>query len=366
MHVEKVLLRDFRNFRQAELVLPPEGVTVLTGPNGSGKTNLLEAVGYLATLKSFRSAPLAALVRSGQASAFVAARAQSGLRVLDLSAEITTSGGGRLKVNNQPVRRSPDFVGLLQVTVFSPGDIAVVKEGPSARRDFLDTLLVEMSPAFARTLASFERSLRQRSALLRSSGGVLSTSMKRVLASWDAQVAQTGEALAEAREGVVEALRPKVQAAYGRLGGKEEVLLAYERSWLGALLACLERCLGEDLKQGVTTVGPHRDDLRLCLGGMPARAQASQGQQRSLALALKLASHELLGEHHRTTPVLLLDDVFSELDEQRSGALASCLHQGQVLVAMAGRVPASLEVAEVVGVKDGSLQGGSYTKESRQ
>jgi DNA replication and repair protein RecF len=359
VYIERLQLQDFRNFSLVELAPAQEGVTLVVGPNGSGKTNLLESVSYLATLKSFRGAQVAAMVRAGRDRAFVAAKAQLGQRSVDLAAEITASRAGVLRVNNQTMRRSSDFVGLLQVSIFSPDDMAIVKTGPSARRDFLDQLLVAMSPKLAGVLASFERSLRQRNAILRSGGGVLSTSARRVLASWDVQVAEAGEALAAAREGLVEALRPRLQVAYGLLGGTEGVDIAYERSWEGPLLRCLDCSVQEDLRQGATTVGPQRDDLYLLLGDMSARAQASQGQQRSLALAMKLAAHELLGVHYGSTPVLLLDDVFSELDRQRAAALASCLRDGQVLVATAGEVPKDLNVAEVVQVSAGSLSRGS-------
>lgn len=355
MYIERLQLQDFRNFSQAELVPAREGVTLVVGPNGSGKTNLLESVSYLATLKSFRGAHIAAMVRTGRDKAFVVARADLGQRNVDLAAEIVGSRAGVLKVNNQTVRRSSDFAGLLQVSVFSPDDMAIVKTGPSARREFLDVLLMAMSPKLAGVIASFERSLRQRNAVLRSGGGVLSASAKRVLASWDAQVAEAGEALAAAREGLVEALRLRLQAAYERLGGTEDVEITYERSWEGPLRSRLECSVQEDLRQGVTTVGPQRDDLCLGLGGMSAREQASQGQQRSLALAMKLAAHELLGAHHGSTPVLLLDDVFSELDRERRAALASCLCAGQVLVATAGEVPKGLDVAQMVQVSAGSF-----------
>jgi len=356
VYVERAQLREFRNYSEAELSLAAEGVTVLRGPNGAGKTNLLEALGYLATLKSFRGAQSSAMVRSGHERAFVGARVRAGPRVVDLSAEIVAFGGGRLKVNSQYVRRSGDFAGLLQVTVFSPDDVAIVKEGPSGRRDFLDNLVGALWPELSHSGASFERSLRQRNALLRSSGGTLSTAMRRVLASWDAQVAEAGEALAEARRAAVAALQPRAQHAYERLGGEESVQLGYEQTWARPLLECLERSLEDDLKQGATTRGPHRDDLWLGLGGLPARVQASQGQQRGLVLALKLASHELLMERSGTAPVLLLDDVFSELDARRSAALASCLPGGQALVATAGELPACLQVAAVVEVSAGSFR----------
>ena len=355
MYIEHLAVWDYRNFGRAELWPSPEGVTLLAGPNGSGKTNLLEAIGYLASLRSFRASPTPSLVRAGCQQGLVSVAARREGRALQLEAEVLLSGRGRLRLNRQAVARPEDFVGALLVTVFSPDDIELVKGGPQARRDCLDAMLVALWPKLALVGANLERALRQRNALLRSAGGVLRPGMEGVLDVWDDKVAEAGEVAAAARERLVEALVPEVEAAYGELGGRDRVELHYERSWDGALLDALRRSRAVDLRRGVTGAGPQRDELHLSLDGLMARMQASQGQQRSLALALRLSGHALVARQHGTAPVLLLDDVFSELDRRRSAALAQCLPAGQVLLTTAGPVPAELLVRAAAEVRAGSV-----------
>ena len=355
MYIEHLAVWDYRNFSRAELRPSPEGVTLLVGPNGSGKTNLLEAIGYVASLRSFRASPVPSLVRAGCQHALVSIAAGRDGRAVQLEAEVLLSGRGRLRLNRQPVARPEDFVGALLVTVFSPDDIELVKGGPQARRDYLDAMLFALWPKLALAGASLERALRQRNALLRSAGGVLRAGMAGVLDVWDDKVAEAGEVVAAARERLVGALVPEVEAAYGELGGRDSVRLHYERSWDGGLLDALRRSRAVDLRRGVTGVGPQRDELQLSLDGLTARVQASQGQQRSLALALRLGGHALVTRRHGTAPVLLLDDVFSELDRRRSVALADCLPPGQVLLTTAGPVPAELSVRATAEVRAGSV-----------
>jgi DNA replication and repair protein RecF len=355
VYIEHLAVWDYRNFGRAELWPAQEGVTLLAGPNGSGKTNLLEAVGYAASLRSFRASPTASLVRAGCQQGLVSAAVRRDGRALQLEAEVLVSGRGRLRLNRQAVRRPEDFVGALLVTVFSPDDIELVKGGPQARRDYLDAMIVALSPKLALVAANLERALRQRNALLRSAGGVLRPGMEGVLDVWDDKVAEAGEALVTAREQLVMALVPEVEAAYRELGGREKVELHYERSWDGALLDALRTSRALDLRRGVTGAGPQRDELHFCLDGLVARMQASQGQQRSLALALRLGGHALVTRRQGTVPVLLLDDVFSELDGRRSAALAACLPPGQVLLTAAGAVPADLSVAAAAEVSAGSV-----------
>jgi DNA replication and repair protein RecF len=269
---------------------------------------------------------------------------------------VVAQGRGRLKRNGQAVRRSEDFVGALLVTVLSPDDVWIVKGGPQARRELLDAVIISLSPKYERTLSDLERALRQRNALLRAASAGLRPGMADLLDVWDAKLAEVGEAAATAREGLVHVLQPQVGSAYEGLGGRETAELCYERSWEGGLLEALKDCRQSDLQRGVTGAGPQRDDLRLTIGGLVARSQASQGQQRSLALALRLGAHALVAEHQGTSPVLLLDDVFSELDPERSAALASRLRGGQALLTAAGTFPAALPVAAAFEVSGGSLR----------
>ncbi|MGH9106281.1 MAG: DNA replication/repair protein RecF [Acidimicrobiales bacterium] len=364
MHLEHLTVADFRNYEAAELAPPSEGVTLFQGDNGAGKTNLLEAVGYLATLRSFRGAPTPALVRNGAHQAVLRGEAQREGRRALVEVELSLTGKDKARLNRQVVRRSEDLLGAVLVTVFSPGDIEIVKGGPEGRRAFLDGLAVALQPRHSAACSELERVLKQRNALLKSANGSLRASMVGTLEVWDAKLASVGEAVAEARESVVLALQPEVVSAYGRLtglvltgpGGWRGVIgLHYERSWSGTLLAALTESRAEELRRGVTVVGPQRDELRLTLDGLAARSQASQGEQRSLALALRLGGHCLVSARRGTSPVLLLDDIFSELDPGRCAALAACLPQGQSLVTAAGAIPPDLAVADHVRVSRGAL-----------
>ncbi|MGC8626910.1 MAG: DNA replication/repair protein RecF [Acidimicrobiales bacterium] len=362
MYFEHLWLKDFRNYIDAELVPARSGITVLAGDNGSGKTNFLEAVGYLATGKSFRGAAPEAMVRSGAERAVVRGQAFREARAVLIEAEIAAKGRDRLQVNRQPLRRSGDLRDVIAVTVFSPDDLQLVKGGPQGRRDYLDELLAVLQPRYVALLNDMERALRQRNVLLKTAGGALRGNMGAMLEIWDGQFSNAGEAVASARAELVVALAPEVQRAYWQMCGvsegdsTREVRLAYLRSWQGDLLRALALAREEDLRRGVTTLGPQRDELVLVLGGLPARTHASQGEQRSLALALRLGGYRLVSARAGSLPVLLLDDVFSELDAQHCAALASNLPSGQALITAAGPLPVGLEFARRVEIKAGAVR----------
>jgi DNA replication and repair protein RecF len=355
-------LRAFRNYEAGELE-PAPGLTVVTGGNGEGKTNLLEAVGWLATLSSFRGAPSEALVREGDEFAVLRASVvrtepEGGARTTLVEAELARSGRDRVLVNKAPLRRGRDLLGTLRTTVFSPDDLALVKGGPGERRRFLDDLLVACAPRHAATRADLERILRQRGALLRSAGGRATPDVVTTLDVWDAKLTEVGEALGRARTRLVERLEPHVRAAHAEVAGPAAggVDLVYAPAWLDTGLArALAAARGEDLRRAVTTVGPHRDDLDVALDHRPARTHASQGEQRSLALALRLAGHHLVAEVTGVWPVLLLDDVFSELDADRAAALVRALPAGQALLTTAVGLPPGATPELVVRVREGRL-----------
>jgi DNA replication and repair protein RecF len=364
VYVEELSVNNFRNYTSAELELAPSGITLLQGDNGSGKTNLLEAIAYFASLKSFRGAPKGSLVRNGTEQAVLRARANRGGRNLLVEAELNVDGRDRVQLNRQPLRRNDELLGAVLVTIFSPEDIDVVKGGPQSRREYLDDLLVSLQPRHGAACAELERVLKQRNALLRSSGGTLRGSMAQTLDVWDEKLAAVGEAIADAREAVMPALQEETDRAYRRLStegvGTEpaSVGLRYERSWQGPLMSALGASRGEDARRGATSVGPQRDELHLLIDGLPARTQASQGEQRSLALSLRLGGHALVTARQGSSPVLLLDDVFSELDPHRSNALASCLPDGQAVLTTAGPVPGGLPVVQWARVCDGVVDTG--------
>ena len=355
MRVRRLWLTDFRNFAHLELE-PAPGLTAIVGDNGQGKTNLLESIAYLAYLESFRGAPIDALVRTGATTAVVRAEVERDERELLIEAELGT-GRSRAQVNRQRLARTRDLLGALRVTVFAPDDLEMVKGGPATRRRYLDDLLVAHSPKLDLLRTDVDRILRQRNALLKQMGGrhgggegALAT-----LEVWDERLATSGAALVAARRALLDQLLPALRAAYANLAGDTEVVAHYEQSWSGDLVDALRTAREGDIRRAVTTVGPHRDELALSIDGRVARTHASQGEQRSLALAMRLAGHYVVAAEIGAPPVLLLDDVFSELDPTRSAALLAHVPQGQVLLTTAGGLPPDAHPEHVVHVRAGAL-----------
>lgn len=357
MLLRKLWLTDFRSYPEVELELGT-GLTAFLGDNGEGKTNLLEAVGYLATLSSFRGAPNEALVRQGAPQAVVRAEGERDGRTLLIEAEIAPSGRGRVLVNRQRLARTRDLLGALRVSVFAPDDLELVKGGPSERRRFLDDTLVSTQPRLDVLRTDLDRVLRQRNALLRQSGGRLTDEIELTLAVWDTTFVDVGEALAEARQLLIDDLRPALARAYERVAGSQvPVGVRYVAPWREeGLAAALARVRRDELRRGVSLVGPHRDDVELTIGGLPTRTHASQGEQRSLALALRLAAHEVVTNATGSSPILLLDDVFSELDPTRSAALLEHLPPGQTLLSSAAGLPPGAHPDLVVRVGGGTVR----------
>lgn len=360
MLVRSLWLTDFRSYASAELHLAP-GLTAVVGQNGAGKTNLLEGLAWLATLASFRGAPTEAMIRRDAPFAVVRAEIEREQRELLIEAQLTPSGRNRVQVNRQPLRRARDLLGSLRVTVFTPDDLAIVKGGPGERRHFLDDALVALHPRHDATRAELERVLRQRGALLKQTGGKLDEAASFTLDVWDTKLVEAGEALARARVELLDRMRPVLAKTYAELAvgaahSPAQVDVAYESAWWGqGLAAALTGARRDDLRRGVTTVGPHRDDVGLSIGAFPARTQCSQGEQRTLALALRLAVHRVVADELGSAPVLLLDDVFSELDPDRSQALLTHLPAGQVLLTTAGALPAGAAPERVLRIVDGQI-----------
>jgi DNA replication and repair protein RecF len=356
VHLHRLWLQDFRCYTEAELTFD-DGLTAVVGANGEGKSSLLEAVGYLAWLKSFRGVPTEALVRQGASSAVVRAEGTSDGRSLLIEAEITTTGRNRVQVNRQRLQRARDLMGALRVSVFSPDDLELIKGGPALRRGFCDDTLMSLSVVNHQLRADFDKVLRQRNTLLKQAKGRLSDDVAITLDVWDTQFARLGDELAARRVDLLTQLNPLVKSSYDAVAGTSaEVTLSYDPPWahhgLGPALAAGR---ADDIRRGVTLVGPHRDDLELSVAGMPGRTHASQGEQRSAALALRLAAHHLVSDATNSSPVLLLDDVFSELDPQRSDALVRALPPGQTLLTTAGTLPPGIEPGRVVTVRNGTI-----------
>ena len=357
MELRRLWLTDFRNYGAVDLELSA-GCTLVVGPNGQGKTNLVEAVAFLATLDSFRGATADSLVRVGCDSAVVRGEIMNlGRRVL-VETGVPRSGRVRAQVNGNVLSRARDLLGSLRVSVFSPDDLVLVKEGPAARRRYLDDVLVALHPPNDSIRVDLERVLRQRNALLRQAAGRLSEEVAFTLDVWDERLAEVGERLVDLRQAVVNELQPVVTEAYRALASNEvEVRLTYEPPWRETgLLAALRRGRPEDVRRGVSLLGPHRDEVEIGLAGQPARTHASQGEQRCLALSLRLAAHRLVGDRIGSPPVLVLDDVFSELDPRRGAALLAHLPAGQVLMTTAGAIPAGAHPDAVLTIDAGTVR----------
>jgi DNA replication and repair protein RecF len=341
MIISRLELVDFRNYATATFELQP-GTTAVVGANGQGKTNLAEAMAYLATLDSFRGAPADALVRVGADTAVIRATVlHDDSREVLVELELNRNGRNRALVNRQKLVRTRDLLGVIRVTVFSPDDLSVVKEGPAERRRFLDDVLVSLAVKYDALRLELERIFKQRNMLLKQLGGRLTDEAAATLDVWDAKLVTVGEQFGRARATLVERLAPIVAEAYQQLAERPTcVELRYEPAWLArGLSAVLAEARPDDVRRGLSTVGPHRDDVELSIDSMPARTHASQGEQRTLALALRLAAHRLVHDKAGTAPVLVLDDVLSELDPGRSAALLRHLPPGQVVLTTAGVLP---------------------------
>ena len=354
MSVRHLELGNFRIFRAVRLDLEAEGTTVITGPNGTGKTSVLEALAYLGTRRSFRGAPPEAMVRTGAESAIVRAELDGADSPTLVEAEILPAGRSRTQVNRKSVNGRRQLGAAAPCTVFSPEDLGIISGGPKGRRDVLDDALAVLDAEGARAADETDRILRQRAALLRQSGGRAGEEITATLDVWDRRLADAGKVLATARERLVVDLDPLVASAYSHLagGGTEAVTVQrYVRSWDGDLLDALTASRRDDLRRGVNTVGPHRDDLLLQIDGREARTHASQGEQRCLALALRLGVHRLIRARTPLVPTLLLDDVFSELDPARSRALVAELPAGQSILTTAAPLPEGIAVARLLPVQ---------------
>lgn len=371
MHVSRLTLRNFRNYADADLELGV-GVQVFEGANGQGKTNLVEAIGYLATLASHRVSADAALVRFGESAAIVRAELVHGQRELVIDVEIQKSGANRARVGGRQVR-ARELPRYFTTVLFAPEDLALVRGEPQQRRDFLDSLVVTHSPRLGDTMQQYERVLRQRNSLLKSArSGRLDASALTTLEIWDEQLVTHGSLIVAERLALVSRLVPHLERAYSTLVGADhrpglsmrvsaladtgklmdEDEVGEQRSEVTVseihdrFAERLAQARDRELDRGVTLVGPHRDDATFWLNDLPARITASHGESWSFALSLKLAAAELVRAESRTgDPVLILDDVFAELDagrRQRLGRAVAGFEQVLITCAVLTDIPVEL------------------------
>jgi DNA replication and repair protein RecF len=357
VYVAHLSLHDFRSYPTVEVEIGP-GVTSFVGRNGQGKTNLVEAIDYLSRLTSHRVAADAPLVRQGADQAVVRAAVVRDERRAVLEIEINPGRSNRARINRSPLPKARELLGLVRTVLFSPEDLALVKGDPAERRRFADDLLVQVSPRYAGTRADYDRVLKQRNSLLKSSGmarraGASTESAREsalsTLAVWDTRLAELGAEIMRRRMQLVEDLTPLVGKAYeavARGASRDDAMIVYRPSFEletddaaatleDQLRAAIEAKRREELDRGLSLVGPHRDELVLSLGDLPVKGYASHGECWSFALALRLASYDLL-RAGGDDPVLILDDVFAELDTGRRAQLADLVADAeQVLITAA-------------------------------
>lgn len=373
MHVTHLSLADFRNYARADVALAP-GAVLFVGRNGQGKTNLVEAIAYAGSAASHRVSTDQALIRFGAESAIVRVRVQHDDRAVVIEVELNRSSPNRAQVNRSPVRLR-DLPRYFASVIFAPEDLSLVRGDPGGRRAFLDTLVVQRTPRFAGVMSDYERVVRQRNSLLKSArASRLAADNLSTLDVWDDRLVALGTEIIVARAELVDAMRPHVAHAYGAVAGDDHhtrltmrlsVDVDDDDSSVRPLddtsdspeniaerfrsrLADRRR---EELDRAVTLVGPHRDDLVLELNGLPARGYASHGESWSYALALKLASAEVLrADAVAGDPVLILDDVFAELDEGRRERLADAVgdfEQVLITAAVGADVPERLAATRI-------------------
>ena len=383
MYVKKVRLTNFRNYKTAELELFP-GVNLLHGSNGQGKTNLVEAINFFGSLSSHRVAGLTPLIKQGEETAIISLELAHQERELLLEFELNSDSSNRARLNKSPVAKPKDILGYLNSVIFAPEDLDIVKRDPTNRRAFIDQLIIQFTPRMLGVYSDYERVLKQRNTLLKSAratgtkGNALST-----LSAWDESLVSLGSEIIAARVSIAQKLEPGLISNYQSIaksnnepkmfikssisgaGESEEpdaaeYLETTDREQIAGLFReTLERTRPKELERGITLVGPHRDDLVLILGSLPAKGYASHGESWSYALALRLASLEILKAESRLgDPILILDDVFAELDSDRRAKLAELVLGNEQVIITAAVIE---DVPEALSAKRFSVVAGEIT-----
>lgn len=353
MGLHELRLTNFRLFDEFTFEPDHDAITVLLSPNGTGKTTLLEAVYALATASSFRTSTASDMIRTGHDLAEAHGVLFQHERRIQVDLTLTRGARNttkRMLVNGQRPTSRASLAEVLPLTIFTPEGVDIVRQGPENRRVFLTNLITDVDPKTGDVVERFNQILSQRNALLKAMLGTTpSNAQQYELETWNEEFCSASEQLVAVRERTISEVSPLVTHYYQALARDERLVdVSYERSWNGALKAALAASLKDDIYRGHSTIGPQRDDIALRLDGRDARRQASQGEQRSLALALRLAGHELVRLRRGLDPLLLLDDVFSELDPLRSERLLQLLPVGQTLVTTASPLPSGMTPAAII------------------
>jgi DNA replication and repair protein RecF len=361
MHLSWLELRGFRSY-EALRFEPSEGVNVLVGDNGAGKTSILEAIGYLGMMRSFRGVPDVSLVREGTQAAVIRGGIAGAATETSIECELPSEGRRTVLVNQKKPKRLRDVLLSVPIVAFVPDDLDVIKRGPAVRRDYLDDLASRLWPQAGQDLTEYERAVRQRNALLKHEGR---STDPATLDVWDQRLADAGARVLLHRRMLAVALQEHLQAAYSVVGGQGTLTWAYRSTWGSetagtfeelkeSLITALEEKRRKDMEVRTTTVGPHRDEPNLLLDGRPTRTRTSQGEQRTAALAMRIGAYRIIEQIRDQKPILLLDDVFSELDASRAERVVALIESGQVFVTTAREDEVPIR-GRRWSVKDGSV-----------
>ncbi|MFL3011490.1 MAG: DNA replication/repair protein RecF, partial [Acidimicrobiales bacterium] len=333
-----------RNYETAQLVFD-EGITLITGDNGNGKTNLLEAIAWFSKGKSFRGSPNEALILKNKEKAILRAEILQNKRKTMLEVELNNFGKNQLQINGKKVKKKKELQEKIKTTIFGPDDLSLIKGSPTERRNYLDELLFDLHTKNQLIKTNFEKCLKQRNTLLKQAKGRTTTEIETTLNVWDEKFAESGEKLAEERINLLEKLKPEIENTLKKFTqNQDSISFEYENLWeKGQLFDALQSERQTDIRRGTTTIGPHRDEIGIKVNNLLSRTHSSQGEQRSLALGLRLAGHEIVKKTTGCEPVVLLDDVFSELDDTRCQILIDLLPKKQAVLTTTGKLPTGVK-----------------------
>jgi DNA replication and repair protein RecF len=357
MFLSQLWLTNFRNYETAHLIFN-EGTTLITGDNGNGKTNLLEAIAWFSKGKSFRGVPNEALIQENEEKAILRAEITLNTRKTTLEAELNNVGRNQFQINGKRVNKKKELQEKIRTTIFGPEDLALIKGSPSKRRNYLDELLLDLHTKNQLIKNNFEKCLKQRNTLLKQAKGRLTTEIETTLNIWDEKFSESGQLLALERINLLEQLKPEIENILKKFtNNQDNVSFEYEQLWEKEnLYETLQTEREIDIRRGTTTSGPHKDEIEIKVNNLLSKNHSSQGEQRSLALGLRLAGHEIVKKISGSEPIVLLDDVFSELDDTRCQTLIDLLPKKQAVLTTTGELPNGVKADYKYHVVEGIIQ----------